>query len=73
MRGISNLVRRFPGGEVLPLDYFPDERCNIRNTLHSKRLNKCNYNEKDKKKMILHSKRLQQKKALTCKKTNKND
>ena len=42
MRGGSNLVRRFPGGEVLPLAYFPDEKCNIRNTLHSKRQNKCN-------------------------------
>ena len=29
-RGGSNLVQRFPGGEVLPLAYFPDEKCNIR-------------------------------------------
>ena len=47
MRGGSNLVRRFLR-EVLPLAYFPDEKCNIRNTLHSKRLNKCYYIEKDK-------------------------
>ena len=30
MRGGSNLVRRFPGGEVFPQAYFPDEKCNIR-------------------------------------------
>ena len=48
MRCGSNLVRRFSVGEVLPLAYFPDEKCNIRNILHPKKLNKCYYIEKDK-------------------------
>ena len=72
MRGGSNLVRRFPGGEVLPLAYFPDEKCNIRNTLHSKRLNKCYYIEKDKINASIYiQKDFNKKKALTCKKINK--
>ena len=33
IRGGGNLVRRFPGGEVLPQASFPDEKCNIRNIL----------------------------------------
>ena len=69
MRGGSNLVRRFLGGEVLPLAYFPDEKCNIRNTLHSKRLNKCYYIEKDKINASTFKKTSTKKKALTCKKT----
>ena len=47
MRGGSNLARklrvsagvRFPGGEVLPLANFPNEKCNTMNTFHAKRLN----------------------------------